>query len=172
MIHHAKSEWDEPGASDFERSLSEKGRRDVKTLGSYLKLRGIRPDSIVSSCALRAQQTADGLADLTGFKGRIQYLNELYFTPPETMLQVLLMQDDEHDSLFFIGYNPQLTALANLLSREHIGKIPSMGILALKFSVDTWEALETHRGAVDFMIFPKQFRYYMPQQIRATLDLA
>ena len=63
FIRHAKTGWSIPNTSDFEREVSKKGKRDIKTMGSYLALRGIKPDLILSSCALRAQETTDLLAE-------------------------------------------------------------------------------------------------------------
>jgi phosphohistidine phosphatase len=141
-------------------------------MGSYLSLRGIRPDLILSSCSLRAQKTADGLAEMTEYEGRIHYLSELYRVMPETMLNVLALQDDQHDSIMLIGHNPELSELADRLSEDHIGKVPALGIVALTFDIDSWDTLEENgiTGKTEFFIFPKQFRYYMPHQIRTTLD--
>lgn len=170
LIHHAKSDWEEPGASDFERGLAERGDRDINTIGSYLLLRGIVPDIILSSCALRAQKTADRLAQKLDFKASIAYLKELYLTPAETMMELVQLQDDVDNNIFIVGHNPQLTAFANMLTKEHISRIPTMGIVALSFDIDSWHQLEEADGNVDFFIFPKQFEYYMPNQIRAVLD--
>ncbi|WP_345986800.1 histidine phosphatase family protein [Sulfurimonas sp. HSL-1656] len=170
LIHHAKSDWEEPGASDFERGLTDRGYRDINTIGSYLLLRGIVPDLILSSSALRAQESADRLAKKVGFDGPLLYLSELYLTPPETILETVMLQEDDADTIFVIGHNPQLTAFANMLTEEHVSKIPSMGVVAMRFEIDDWQGLETQKGDIDFFIFPKQFKYYLPNQIRAVLD--
>jgi phosphohistidine phosphatase len=140
-------------------------------MGSYLMLRGTVPDAMLSSCALRAQETADGLAKKVGFDGKIHYLSELYFGSMETMFQTVALQEEDVQTLFLIGHNPHITAFANLLTKEHISKIPTMGIAALTFDIESWNQLESVKGDVDFFIFPKQFEYYMPNQIRAVLDL-
>ena len=140
-------------------------------MGSYLMLKSITPDLILSSCALRAQETADALAKAIGFKGAIHYLKELYLTSPDTLKEMLSMQEDEHDTLFVIGHNPQLRDLVNqLLDTEQISKLPTMGIAAVNFDIARWSELDTAVGSLDFFIHPKQFTYYMPQQIRATLQ--
>ncbi len=170
MIHHAKSDWEEPGASDFERGLTEQGYKDINTIGSYMLLRGITPDLMLSSSALRAQETADKLAAKIGFEGSLLYLSELYYTPPETIMETVILQEDDVEKIFIVGHNPQITGLANMLTDEHVSKIPTMGVVAMTFDTDSWQALEEEKGAIDFFIFPKQFEYYMPNQIRAVLD--
>jgi phosphohistidine phosphatase len=110
------------------------------------------------------------LAERLEYEGRIHYLRELYRTDPETVLEVLSMQEDDTEAIFVILHNPELSEIANLLSRDHFGKIPALGVVALTFDIDSWDALsEGVKGVTDFFIYPKQFRYYMPRQIRATL---
>jgi phosphohistidine phosphatase len=151
--------------------LNKKGKKALKTMGSYLKLRGVKPDHVLSSCAVRAQETTDGLMKILEYNGRIDYLQELYFTPVETLMELLKMQDNDDKVIFVIGHNPQLTDAANLLIDDHIGKIPSLGIVAIDFDIDDWGELESKKGEIDFFIYPKQFKYYVPKQIRAVLEM-
>jgi phosphohistidine phosphatase len=170
LIRHAKSDWSKADISDVERGLAKKGYKDINTMGSYLALRGIKPDLMLSSCSLRTQETADLLAKKIDFQGKIHYLMELYLASVEEIKEIIMIQDDDTDSLFLIGHNPQLSELANLLSDEHISKIPTLGIVSIEFDVDKWSDLQKTKGQIDFFIFPKQFKYYMPKQIRATLS--
>lgn len=140
-------------------------------MGSYLKLRGIMPDLVIASCSLRTQETADGLADKLEFEGQRDYLQELYLTSPETLKETLMLQENQFETILVVSHNPQVTDLANMLTDEHVSKIPSLGIVAITFDIDEWQELEEAKGEIDFFIFPKQFKYYMPNQIRATLDL-
>jgi len=139
-------------------------------MGSYLALRSIRPDLILSSCSLRTQETADGLAEKINYDGPKYYLKELYLTQPETLKETLKLQENQFKSIFVVGHNPQMTDLANMLTEEHISKLPALGIVAINFDIDEWSELEEEKGKIDFLIYPKQFKYYMPQQIRAVLD--
>lgn len=150
--------------------MTKKGKKDLKTIGSYLKLRGLKPDLMLSSCARRAQETADILSEILESDCRTNYLQELYFTPTDVLKELLLMQDDEHDTIFVVGHNPQLTDTANLLIDEHIAKIPTSGVVAINFDIGSWSELETVKGTLEFFIYPKQFKYYVPNQIRAILN--
>lgn len=169
FIRHAKAGWSVPDTSDVERSISKKGKRESRTMGSYLALRGIKPDLILSSCALRAQQTTDLLAETIGFEGKRYYLEELYLTSVEAIREIISIQDDEVERMFIVGHNPYLHELANSLMDEHISKFPSLGIIAIDFDIDSWGEIESAKGKIDFFIFPKQFKYYMPKQIRTYL---
>jgi len=172
LIKHAKSKWSEPDISDVERDISKKGKKDVNAIGSYLSLRGVLPDAILSSCALRAARTSDLLAKKIEYRGTISYLEELYLTSPEQIKEIVMAQDDELETIFVVGHNPQLTELVNSLSDERISKLPSLGVVAIDFDVEEWSELEDTKGQIDFFIYPKQFKYYMPKQIRTTLGEA
>jgi len=139
-------------------------------IGSYLMLRGIRPDHMLASCAVRTQETADRLAKKLSYEGQTDYLRELYFTDTDTLKELLTMQDDTHNTIFVIGHNPQVTDMANMLLDEHISKIPTMGVVAINFDADRWSEILNVKGELDFFIYPKQFQYYVPKQIRAVLD--
>ena len=170
FIRHAKAGWSVPDTSDFERSISKKGKKDINTMGSYLALRGVKPEIILSSCALRAQQTTDLLAEKINYDGKKYYLEALYLSSLEAIKEIILAQDDTIESMFIVGHNPQLHELVNSLIDEHISKFPSLGIIAIDFNINEWREIENIKGKIDFFIFPKQFKYYMPKQIRSLLE--
>jgi len=152
------------------RGLNKRGLHDLETMGSYMALQKIKPDLILSSCALRTQITADILAEKIEYSDRVQYMDELYLTRPEMALNVLSTQEDQYESIFFIGHNPSLTELVNMFVNNDFAKFPTLGILALKLDIDSWkEIYEVRNAEIGFFIFPKQFKYYIPKQIRAVL---
>ena len=67
VIRHAKSSWDEPDQSDFERGLNDRGKRDAPRMGKRLKERGIHPDLMLSSPAKRAYSTAKRIAEVLDY---------------------------------------------------------------------------------------------------------
>ena len=125
---------------------------------------------ILSSSALRAQLTADTLAKKLKYKERIHYMKELYFSRPETIMNIISLQDNSCNRIFVIGHNPGLTEFGNMLLKEHFTKLPTMGVIAIQLDIENWEDIEEKSGEVDFFIYPKQFKYYMPKQIRTTWD--
>lgn len=125
---------------------------------------------VISSCSLRTQETADQLADQLEFEGPRYYLKELYLTSPERLKEMLMMQEKQFESILVVGHNPQVTELVNMLTEEHISKIPTVGVVAINFDIEEWSELEEAQGEIDFFIYPKQFKYYMPKQIRAVLN--
>ncbi len=169
LIRHAKAEGFLEGISDFERTLKKRGVKDIEMIASYMALQGISPDVILSSCAMRAEQTALQFAEKLDFDGEKYFLEELYYAPNKEILSIIMAQEKSCDSIFVIGHNPQLNELVNFLSSEYISKIPTTGVVALSFDINSWSEIEGVKGELDFFIYPKQFEYYMPKQIRTTL---
>ncbi len=134
-----------------------------------MALQNVSPDLILSSLAFRAQLTADTLAKKIGYKNRIHYMEELYLVRPETIMNILSLQDDQHQSIFIIGHNPELTEFANILIKDNFSKLPTLGILAVNLDINSWNEVIDTQGEIDFFIYPKQFKYYLPKQIRTTL---
>jgi len=134
-----------------------------------MSFQDIKPDLMISSLALRAQITSSELAKKINFKGKVHYMKELYQSSPEIYFNILSLQDDEYESIFLIGHNPELTEFANIILTENFYKFPTLGVLAVNLNIDSWEEISENTGEVDFFIQPKQFKYYMPKQIRTKL---
>src|SRR5215208_3658741 len=66
LVRHAKSSWDAPGLSDFDRPLNERGKKDAPEMAERLKEKGIKVDQFVSSPAKRARKTAKYFAEVFG----------------------------------------------------------------------------------------------------------
>jgi phosphohistidine phosphatase len=171
LIRHAKSDWSDGSLSDFERGLKKRGHKDLDTISSYMSLQKLKPDLIISSLALRAQITADLLGKKIGYEGRIHYMEELYNSRPKILMNVLSLQDDSYETIFLVGHNPELTEFANFLVKDNFPKLPTLGVLAIHLNIDSWSEIKEQCGEIDFFIQPKQFKYYMPKQIRTNLPL-
>ncbi len=127
------------------------------------------PDYIISSAALRAQITTEALAKKIGYTGEIEYMDELYLSKPDTILNVLSLEDDKNKSIFLVTHNPSISELANSLQDENIAKFPTAGVVKINFSIDSWQDILESKGILDFFVFPKQFKYYIPREVREIL---
>lgn len=170
MIRHAKSDWSDGSLSDFERDLSKRGNKDLETISSYLALSNIKPDLILTSIALRSQITADKISKKVEYKGRVHYLDELYNSRPKTLINVLSLQDDQYESIFLIGHNPEITELSNILIEDNIKKLPTLSVLGIELNIDSWSDISLSEGSMNFFIQPKQFKYYMPTKMKEMLE--
>ena len=61
LMRHAKSSWDHPTLSDFERPLNKRGQRSAAALGDWLRAQAHLPEAAVVSAATRTIETFQGL---------------------------------------------------------------------------------------------------------------
>lgn len=157
LIRHAKSDWSDGSQSDFERGLNKRGQKAVFTMAEVLKEKKIMPDLILSSSAKRARLTAEGLAKNIDYRGKIKTSDALYMAEPEEVIAMIQEIKDKYENVFIVGHNPETTELTELLIEEYIENVPTLGIVALKVSIEHWEKINAENIRLDFFIYPKMF---------------
>jgi phosphohistidine phosphatase len=156
ICRHAKSSWQDAALSDIERSLNKRGERDAPEMGRRLKKRGIQPDLIMASPAVRARTTAEILASQLGYPPeKIRINTKQYAATVPALLALLHDVDPQFSTVMIVGHNPESTALANILGGLHIENIPTCGIVALEFPVASWQEVAAGNSALLFFDFPK-----------------
>jgi phosphohistidine phosphatase len=160
VIRHAKSSWDNPELSDFNRPLNERGERDAPKMAKRFKEKEITVNAMVSSPAERALATCRVFADILGFpEGNIQTSKDLYHAGDEEILDVVrglkdLPVGDEVVMIF--GHNPGLTEFVNNLIEEDIDNIPTTGVVCCKLDVERWTDVRWACGEREFFDYPKR----------------
>lgn len=138
LVRHAKSSWDDPALPDHERPLNDRGRRDAPKMGERLAKRGIRPDLILSSSAVRALTTARIIAEKIGYApDAIVVDRRIYGAQVSSLLYLIQELDDAHAQVMIFGHNPELTELAHRFS-EDIEDMPTCAVVELTFDVKRW----------------------------------
>ncbi|PIV31300.1 MAG: phosphoglycerate mutase, partial [Zetaproteobacteria bacterium CG02_land_8_20_14_3_00_50_9] len=90
LIRHAKSDWADMHARDFDRGLNDRGRKDAPLMAGYMAEEGFVPDAFVVSDACRAMQTATLMAAEFGISvDDIDWRHELYLASPRTLLAAI-----------------------------------------------------------------------------------
>lgn len=111
LFRHAKASWAEPGMRDFDRKLAPDGVEEARLMGSALRDRGLIPDMIICSSAVRAMETFDAVDQGDGWRNNVTYQEKLYSTDAPGYLEVASESDLSGD-LMLIGHNPMLEDLA------------------------------------------------------------
>lgn len=142
LVRHAKSSWDRPGLDDHDRPLNARGLRDAPEMGRRLAERGLIPDRILSSTALRAQTTAQLIADAFGYDAdRIVLDERLYAASDDEVLRVIGEIDGDIGTAMVVGHNPETVSLAQRFSRD-VHEMPTCAVAEFTFDVDAWYELE------------------------------
>lgn len=156
LIRHAKSSWDNPSLSDFARPLNKRGKNDAPFMGAVLMSKNIVPDQIISSSANRAISTARAIAEKVNFNTNDIIEDEkIYHADIIELLKVINALNNEWNTVFLFGHNPGFTYLAEYLSGEHYGSIPTTGIAGFQFEIEDWNAVSKNSGVNIFFDYPK-----------------
>jgi phosphohistidine phosphatase len=158
LIRHAKSSWDYPELRDHDRPLNKRGKKDAPLMAKVLKKKGIKPDLILSSSAVRAFEFAKIIADELGYKkNKIDVTRELYMAAENDMLKIVKSVSDSRKIVFLVGHNPELTNFANSLSNYNLDNIPTSGIFRIDFDTDKWSEIDFGKGKFISFEYPKKY---------------
>lgn len=157
LNRHAKSDWGEPGLTDFERPLNHRGLHDAPMMGKRLAERGEKIDLIVSSPANRAISTAKFIAKQIQYpEESIQQEPRIYEARVNDLLKIVNHLDNKYDTVILFGHNPGFTDFADYLTGAGILNIPTCGICKITFNIDDWAEASAHAGSMDYFDFPKR----------------
>ncbi|NEM96584.1 SixA phosphatase family protein [Pontibacter burrus] len=158
ILRHAKSSWEFDELSDHDRPLNKRGRNDAPLMGRELSSRGVLPDLIVSSPAVRAITTATLVGKELGYSpDDIVIEDRIYGADKNTLLEVVQETPVEIESVMLVGHNDAVTDFANMLSPEVVGSIPTAGIIALDFNCESWYEISRDNADFLFFDFPKNY---------------
>ncbi|MFH1159800.1 MAG: histidine phosphatase family protein [bacterium] len=156
LVRHAKSSWDHPGVSDFDRPLLEKGLRKSKQVIEYLRKKGIYPGLMISSPAVRAVETAKIFARGLGYpEEKIGIDRKIYDGYYDHILDIIYGTSNAIDSLMIFGHNPTITQLANLFLPLGIEDMPTSAVVGISFETTGWEEVPKAGSKQLFFIMPK-----------------
>ncbi|OGV38574.1 MAG: hypothetical protein A2020_00615 [Lentisphaerae bacterium GWF2_45_14] len=156
VLRHAKSTPLDAVTEDFERPLSEKGKKDAEEIGSFLVTENVSVDIVISSPAKRAWKTAKKVSKKIGYsKDLIISDFRIYGADSAELLEIIKDIEDKYSSAMICGHNPSVTALTNLIiARSRIDDIPPCGICKINFNIDSWKDLSEKSGSLVFFKYP------------------
>lgn len=157
LVRHATANEVERGKKDGDRELSPKGYQDATRLGHHLLEQQYKVDLMLISSALRAQSTAQILAEQMHHGGRLEYSDELYQASVRSVLALINQQDEVINHLMVVGHNPTLTYLAEYLTGEPVSNMAPGGLFLLQVSV-LWAEVSQKTATLDRYLDPDQLR--------------
>lgn len=157
LIRHAKSSWKNTRLSDFDRPLNKGGKNDLPLMGNRLKRDLNIPNAIITSPANRACTTAKSIAEKLNFPvSQIIEEPQIYEASASTILNIVNQFNDQNKTYFVFGHNPGFTYLAEKLSGEYFGNIPTLGVVGIEFPFDSWQFVSAETGQCIYYNYPKK----------------
>jgi len=154
LLRHGIATEREDPATDSQRPLTSKGRDQMEKIAEALNELKLKPDLILSSPYVRADQTATILAKELKMKKHLQYTDLL--TPeanPETLIAAI-QKDYKVDELVLVGHYPHIGLLLEDFLGLEIGETITLkkgGICCL--SVDDFSARPL--ASMDWLLTPE-----------------
>ena len=157
ILRHAKSSWDDSALDDHERPLNARGEKDAPRMGRLARKKGLSPELIISSDAVRARLTAEEMANATG--GQILLDPRLYHASAAEILAVIRsVVEDSVATVMVVGHNPGLEELIARLTGER-EPFPTAALAQIRLPIERWSAPDTAiRGALVGLWRPKELR--------------
>lgn len=116
LVRHAEAVSSPPGEADHGRALTEQGQQAAEEFGRWLHDQGMGCDEVITSTALRARQTVEGLACGGCSEAEIQVEEKLYNGRESDVLQALREATSDADIVLVVGHAPSVPAAASLLA--------------------------------------------------------
>jgi phosphohistidine phosphatase len=159
LVRHAKSAWDDPGLSDFDRPLARRGIAAAAWVGETLTSHGWLPDRIVCSTARRTRETlelANARLPANGPKADIVWSDAVYDRRDHDYLGLIADQGGDVPVLMFVGHNSATEQTALLLTRHDpaAGMFPTAGIAVIDCELADWGAVAPGAGRLMHILRP------------------
>lgn len=156
IVRHAKSSWDDPSQSDFDRPLNERGKRDSPQMARRLLAKSITIDAFLSSPAKRAHKTAALFAAEYNYdKENILLIPELYHAAPANFFQVIAHAPAAANTLAVFSHNPGITEFVNMLTEVRIDDMPTCAIFGVQIVTQSWTHFQEAPKTFWFFDYPK-----------------
>ncbi len=161
LLRHGKSDWHSDIATDFDRPLTSRGRNDAGKIARWLVTHRYIPDLIISSPAVRTQQTALRLTEEMHLNADlIRWESGIYEASLPGLLQIISKYAVNSRSLLVVGHNPGLDSLLSYLAdappgRTGTGKLMTTAALAVLDCGDTAGMTAQHSLYLRHLIRPK-----------------
>ena len=110
-------------------------------MGELIRERGLVPDLVISSDAVRARLTAEAVAEAAGYAGRVLLTPDLYLAGPADIVSLLQTECGDAATVMIVGHNPGLEELLQQLTREAHG-LPTAALAQISLPIDDWRDLD------------------------------
>ena len=165
LMRHAKSAWDNPQLSDFERPLNPRGKKAAKLMGSFMANNNMSPNLVLCSAANRTKETLKLLMPHFSDETQINYLNILYEGTVSDYLNEIANKGKNHNSILIIGHSPIIQVLALNLIKNTDSKdcarvahhFPTAALANIELDLKFWSKLELRHGTLQ--------GYYLPREL-------
>lgn len=152
LLRHAKSCWDTPSLTDFDRPLNKRGFDARSKIAKFIFEHLPHPDLILCSAATRTQQTFESFAGLYTHPFELDVTERLYHASSRQIIDHI--KTVKAETILIIGHNPGLQDCALHLCdpkanpdyQDMSYKFPTAACAYITFAMDNWSDLTSNNG--------------------------
>lgn len=141
LFRHAKSDWSDARARDFDRPLNGRGQLGARAMGEYIRDTGRTFDRMIASPAVRAAETVEEASKAWKCTFKLEWDRRIYLASSATLIDLLKELSGDPQSVLMIGHNPGLEDLIFDLVPDD-GSSPLREVVEEKFPTATFAVLE------------------------------
>lgn len=158
IVRHGKARAKETGERDLDRPLEPEGLRQSSRLGAYLYSKSANIYAIMTSNALRAQQTAEQIADQINFDtSKIMIDEELYEASVRIMLEKVNKLSNEFEEVIVVGHNPVVSYFVEYITGYHFDGMEPGSVVKISCNVNDWMELSLENSSFEYYTTPEDF---------------
>lgn len=155
LLRHADALDKSSNQTDLERQLSARGINEAEGVGTFLKAKKIYLNRLLCSHAIRAQHTAQIIANKIELPTHRLELNQrIYHSNSDEIIRVIRGLSDTDNEVALVGHNPTISTLANSLSLQTIEYFTTATIACFTFEFKTWKDIKPKAGDLTFIKSP------------------
>ncbi|MEE9561834.1 MAG: histidine phosphatase family protein [Thermoanaerobaculia bacterium] len=158
ILRHGKSDWNADFAADHDRPLAPRGRSAARAMGVFLSRIGQAPDLVISSTAVRADDTARLAAEAGDWSCTPETDRQLYEGNTGLILPLVQQQDDSQDSLLLAGHEPTSSEMIAKLIGGGLVRMPTAALARIDFLVESWAEVRFGNGMLVWLVTPKMLK--------------
>ena len=148
ILRHAKSSLKDPNIADHERPSDELAKKDALQMGKLLRDRGLIPDFILSSTAVRAKTTAELVAEGCKYKGDIVLEQSLYKAKPKDYSKIIEGLSDKYVSILLVGHNPAVEEAIEMFTGLLDITMSACALAHLNIPIEKWSDLKQGKNNI------------------------
>ncbi|MCK9541247.1 MAG: histidine phosphatase family protein [Novosphingobium sp.] len=164
LYRHAKSDWHDARARDFDRPLNERGRKGAAAMSWHMRDYGHQWERVIASPAVRVAETIEIGSAALGVTIPVNWDRRIYLASSATLLDLIREIEGDPASVLMVGHNPGLEDLIfdlvpddghNPLRQIVEDKFPTAALAVIELDIDRWADVEEGKARLVHLMRPR-----------------
>lgn len=118
LLRHGQAENTSAGGADFNRTLTQKGKRDAEIARKILADNNFAPDFVLCSPTIRTRETLAEVQKSFPANFPIEYEPKIYNSSERELLKIIAKTPENVHNLLVVGHNPSIHQLTVALAKS------------------------------------------------------